>query len=211
MLISLAEMWAFVNPLAAVLALTGGLFYVVVYTVLLKRTTPQNIVIGGAAGAIPPLVGCAAVSGSLSVQAWTLFAIVFLWTPPHFWALALLIREDYARANVPMLPVVAGERETVRQVNIYAWVLVAASLVPVAFGVFGVVYLLAAATLGARLLWHCRRLAHAARTMQGPGPLVKPASAGHAAARGTFLFSMAYLALLFLAAVLDQTALHVRL
>src|SRR5581483_4173136 len=113
-----------VNVLTAFLALVGNLFYVLVYTRWLKRSTPQNIVIGGAAGAVPPLVGWAAATGNLTLPALLLFAIVFFWTPPHFWALALLIKENYAAASVPMLPVVRGERATVRQIVLYSFVLV---------------------------------------------------------------------------------------
>ena len=121
---------SFVNVLTATLALVGNLFYVLVYTRWLKRSTPQNIVIGGAAGAVPPLVGLAAVTGNLTLPALWLFLIVFLWTPPHFWALALLIRRDYEAARIPMLPVVRGERETTRQILLYAVVLVAVTVVP---------------------------------------------------------------------------------
>ena len=123
-----------VNVLTAVLALVGGLFYVVVYTRWLKRSTSQNIVIGGAAGAVPPLVGWAAATGQVGIAALLLFAIVFIWTPPHFWALALLIKDNYANARVPMLPVVRGERETARQIVLYSLVLVAATLLPWALG-----------------------------------------------------------------------------
>ena len=137
-----------VNVLTASLALVGNLFYVLVYTRWLKRSTPQNIVIGGAAGAVPPLVGFAAATGNLTLPALFLFAIVFFWTPPHFWALALLIKRDYAAAKVPMLPVVRGDRETARQVLLYTIVLVALTLVPVLTGTFGALYLAAAAILG---------------------------------------------------------------
>jgi protoheme IX farnesyltransferase len=140
-----------VNVLTAVLALVGNLFYVLVYTRWLKRSTPQNIVIGGAAGAVPPLVGYAAATGDLGLPALWLFLIVFLWTPPHFWALALLIREQYAAAKVPMLPVVRGERETVRQIVLYTVGLVAFTLV--AGLSLGPLYTVAAARLGAALLW----------------------------------------------------------
>ena len=125
-----------VNVLAAVLALIGNLFYVLVYTRWLKRSTPQNIVIGGAAGAVPPLVGWAAATGNLTLPALYLFLIVF-WTPPHFWALALLIKRDYAAAGIPMLPVVRGDRETARQILLYTIVLVALTLVPVVTGTSG--------------------------------------------------------------------------
>ena len=123
-----------VNVLTAALALVGNLFYVIVYTRWLKRTTPQNIVIGGAAGAVPPLVGWAAATGSLGLPALWLFLIVFFWTPPHFWALALLIKENYAAAKIPMLPVVRGDRETARQIVGYSLVLVGVTLVPFALG-----------------------------------------------------------------------------
>src|SRR2546428_10525340 len=132
---------SFVTVLTAVLALVGNLFYVLVYTRWLKRTTPQNIVIGGAAGAVPPLVGWAAATGNLTVPALFLFLIVFFWTPPHFWALALLIKRNYAAAGVPMLPVVRGERETVKQIVIYSIVLVGVTVVPFAWGTLGLVYL----------------------------------------------------------------------
>ena len=179
---------AFVNPLTAHLALVGNLFYVLVYTRLLKRTTPQNIVIGGAAGAVPPLVGWAAATGNLTLPALVLFAIVFLWTPPHFWALALLIKRDYAAAGVPMLPVVRGEEETARQIVLYTVALVAFTLAPVLWGQFGFVYLVAAAALGGGFLglaWLLRR----ERT---------PAHAGL-----LFHYSLLYLALLFVAMALD--------
>src|SRR5204863_4571303 len=130
-----------VNVLAAALALSGLLGYVFVYTLWLKPLTPQNIVIGGAAGAVPPLVGWAAATGGLSLDAVYPFAIVFFWTPPHFWALSLLIKDDYARTGVPMLPVVRGEAETRRQILLYTLVLVAVSLLPVIGGLFGAIYL----------------------------------------------------------------------
>src|SRR5215475_5063553 len=129
-----------VNVLTALLALAGNLFYVFVYTRWLKRSTPQNIVIGGAAGAMPPLVGWAAATGNLTVPALALFLIVFVWTPPHFWALALLIKDNYANARVPMLPVVRGERETARQLVLYSAVLVGGSLLPWAWGSAGLLY-----------------------------------------------------------------------
>jgi heme o synthase len=177
-----------VNVLTAVLALVGNLFYVLVYTRWLKRTTPQNIVIGGAAGAVPPLVGWAAGSGHLALPAFFLFAIVFLWTPPHFWALALLLREHYERADVPMLPVVRGDRETVRQILLYTVGLVAASVVPFAVGSFGAVYLVGAVLLGAAFLVLAARLQHRS-TKRGAALL--------------FHYSLLYLALLFVAAAVD--------
>ena len=177
-----------VNPLTAHLALVGNLFYVLVYTRFLKRSTPQNIVIGGAAGAVPPLVGWAAATGSLTLPALVLFLVVFLWTPPHFWALALLIKRDYAAAGVPMLPVVRGEDETARQIVLYTAALVAFTIAPALWGQFGAVYLAAAAVLGGAFLWLAWRLRRE-RT---------PARAGL-----VFHYSLAYLALLFVAAALD--------
>ncbi|HXM54909.1 MAG TPA: heme o synthase [Candidatus Dormibacteraeota bacterium] len=140
------------NVLAAVLALAGTLIYVFVYTLWLKRWTTQNIVIGGAAGAVPPLVGWAAVTGRLDLTALSLFLVIFFWTPPHFWALAQLIRRDYERANLPMLPVVAGQGPTKRQSLAYAVVTLAVSLVPFFTGAEGAVYLAGAILLGAGLV-----------------------------------------------------------
>jgi heme o synthase len=179
---------SFVNVLTAVLALVGNLFYVLVYTRWLKRSTPQNIVIGGAAGAVPPLVGWAAATGDLTLPALLLFAIVFFWTPPHFWALALLIRRDYEAARIPMLPVVRGERETTRQIVLYSLVLVAVTLLPVAWRTLGVVYLASALALGAWFLLLAWRL------RAEPTP---------ARASGLFHYSLAYLALLFVAMAVD--------
>jgi protoheme IX farnesyltransferase len=182
------------TPLAALLGLSGAVLYVGLYTMLLKRRTPQNIVIGGAAGAIPPLVGWAAVTGGVGAEAVLLFAVVFLWTPPHFWALAMLTREDYERAGVPMLPVVASPRTTTRQILAYTAALVAATLVPVALGMLGPVFLAAALLLGARFVQLALRL------HRDPTP---------AAARATFLFSLAYLALVFAAIGVDLLAQRV--
>jgi heme o synthase len=181
-----------VNVLAAVLALVGNLFYVLVYTRWLKRSTPQNIVIGGAAGAVPPLVGWAAATGNLTLPALYLFLIVFFWTPPHFWALALLIKRDYAAARIPMLPVVRGDRETARQILLYTVALVALTLAPVLTGTFGPLYLVAAVLLGAqflRLAWSLRRELTPRR------------------ASVLFHYSLAYLALLFVAMALDPIVL----
>jgi heme o synthase len=177
-----------VNVLAATLALVGNLFYVLVYTRWLKRSTPQNIVIGGAAGAVPPLVGWAAVTGNLTLPALWLFLIVFFWTPPHFWALALLIRRDYEAARIPMLPVVHGVRETTRQIVLYALVLVAVTAVPFVWGTVGVLYLVAALALGAVFLWLALRLRRDATPRR---------------AAFLFHFSLLYLALLFVAMALD--------
>ena len=150
--VAFVVLWVGANLLAASLALAGALIYVFVYTIWLKRTTPQNIVIGGAAGAMPPLVGWAAATGSLDLTAIALFGVIFFWTPPHFWALAQLIKNDYARANIPMLPVVAGERSAKRQTLVYAALTVAVSLVPFFTGSAGPVYLAGAIVLGIGLV-----------------------------------------------------------
>ncbi len=150
--LAFAVLWAGANLLAASLALAGTLVYVFVYTIWLKRSTPQNIVIGGAAGAMPPLVGWAAATGRLDLTALALFGVVFFWTPPHFWALAQMLKNDYARAHVPMLPVVAGERSAKRQSIVYAVLTVAVSLVPFFTGSAGPVYLAGAIVLGAGLV-----------------------------------------------------------
>ena len=179
---------AFANLLSAALALSGTLIYVFVYTLGLKRTTPQNIVIGGAAGAVPPLVGWAAVTGTVELPAVFLFAIIFVWTLPHFWALALLIKDDYARAGIPMLPVVATLAETKRQILLYTVVLVALSASFAATGAVGWIYLAGALALGAGFMIRAIRLAR---------------SDGIDGARGLYLFSLAYLALLFGAVMAD--------
>ncbi len=179
---------AFANLLAAALALSGGVYYVLVYTVWLKRTTPQNIVIGGAAGAIPALAGWAAASGHLAAGAGYLFAIVLFWTPPHFWALSLLLQRHYAAAGVPMLPVVRGVRTTAGQVLAYSIVLFGITLVPGLLGTFGATYIAAAAVLG---LAFC---VMAARLWRRP----TPANAGL-----VFHYSLLYLALLFAAVAVD--------
>jgi protoheme IX farnesyltransferase len=178
------------NVLAATLALGGFYTYVFVYTRWLKRSTPQNIVIGGAAGAFPPLVGWAAVTGRIDLVAVYLFLIVFYWTPPHFWALALLKQRDYGRAGVPMAPLIWGERETMRNMLWYTLVLLALTVLPVAFGAFGVPYLLAAALLGGWLLAGVLRVMRA-------NDFVKPAWS-------VYKFSLLYLALLFAAMVVDR-------
>jgi protoheme IX farnesyltransferase len=178
-----------VNAPTALLALAGNLFYVLVYTRWLKRSTAQNIVIGGAAGAVPPLVGYAGASGHLGWAALVMFAIVFVWTPPHFWALALMLKEHYARAGVPMLPVTRGERETARQIIRYTVLLVAVTLAPVALGTFGLAYAIAAVALGGAFLW----LAVELRRTLARGAAVR-----------LFHFSLLYLALLFVAMALDS-------
>ena len=178
-----------VNVLSAVLALAGLLGYVLVYTVWLKPLTPQNIVIGGAAGAMPPLVGWAAATGSLTLNSLYPFAIVFLWTPPHFWALSLLIKDDYARTGVPMLPVVKGDAVTRRRILAYSIVLTAFTVLPWATGLFGVAYLMTALALGGVFVALAVRLA------------LRPT---RAAALRLYLSSLAYLALLFSAMALDR-------
>jgi protoheme IX farnesyltransferase len=178
-----------VNPLAASLSLAGLLGYVVVYTLWLKRSTPQNIVIGGAAGAVPPLVAWAAVTGGLSGTAFYLFAIVFFWTPPHFWSLSLLMKDEYAKVGVPMLPVVRGERETRRQILLYTILLYAVTQLPFCAGGFNVEYLITSMTLGAAFIYCAVRLLR---------------SADRRWALRTYLFSLAYLALLFLSMPLDR-------
>jgi protoheme IX farnesyltransferase len=183
---------SFANVLAALLAVAGNLFYVVVYTHWLKRSTPQNIVIGGAAGAVPPLVGWAAATGNLTLPALFLFLIVFFWTPPHFWALALLIRRDYEAAGIPMLPVVKGEGETARSIVRYTFVLVVISLLPVFWSTVGWVYLGTALVLGGAFIG----LALLLRRERTP-----------AHARRLFTFSLAYLALLFVAMAIDPLVL----
>ena len=183
----------FTNVLTAALALAGFYFYVFVYTRWLKRTTPQNIVIGGAAGAFPPLVGWAAMTGAIDLTAVYLFLIVFYWTPPHFWALALLKQVDYGKAGIPMAPLVWGERETMRQMLWYNIILIALTLLPVAFGAFGVLYLAAALVLGLILLGGVVRVVLAAEWT--------------APAWWVYKFSLLYLALLFLAMVIDRKVL----
>ncbi len=172
-----------VNPLAAALSLSGLLGYVCVYTLWLKRTTPQNIVIGGAAGAVPPLVAWAAVTGSLSGMAFYMFAIVFFWTPPHFWALSLLMKDEYAKAGIPMLPVVRGEEETRRQILLYTVLLYAVTQLPFCAGGLGVAYLVPSMLLGAGFIYFSTRL-YRSRERRW--------------ALKTYLFSLGYLALLFL-------------
>jgi protoheme IX farnesyltransferase len=183
----------FTNVLTAALALAGFYFYVFVYTQWLKRTTPQNIVIGGAAGAFPPLVGWAAMTGTIDLTAVYLFLIVFYWTPPHFWALALLKQRDYARAGVPMAPLVWGERATMHQMMWYNVILIALTLLPATFGAFGVIYLVSALVLGTILLAGVIRVSTSA-------DWTKPAW-------WVYKFSLLYLALLFIAMVIDRKVL----
>ncbi|HLY50254.1 MAG TPA: heme o synthase [Solirubrobacteraceae bacterium] len=186
--LSFVLMWTCLNLLAASLSLAGFLGYVGVYTIWLKRRTPQNIVIGGAAGAVPPLVGWAATRGSISWTAVYLFAIVFYWTPPHFWALSLLMKDEYARVSVPMMPVARGERETRRQILLYTLLLYAISQLPFCAGAFGGTYLIGSMVLGLAFLGGAWRLYR---------------RADRRAALQLYLFSLAYLALLFGAMVAD--------
>jgi heme o synthase len=181
------------NGLAAGLALSGTLWYVLVYTLWLKRRSTQNIVIGGLAGSFPPLVGWAAAAGSVSPTALVLAGIIFLWTPPHFWALATLLRDDYERADVPMLPVVASPDDTARSVFVYAGATAVASLLPILWGGLGAVYLVATVLLSGNLL----RLA--VRFRREPG---RPG------ARALFAYSLVYLAALFAAVVLDRIVIR---
>ena len=180
-----------VNVLAAALCLSGFFGYVVVYTLWLKRTTPQNIVIGGAAGAVPPLVAWAATTGSLSGMAFYLFAIVFFWTPPHFWALSILMKDEYAAARVPMLPVVAGEDETRRQIMLYTVLLYAVTQLPFCAGGLGVAYLIPSMLLGAVFIGFSYMLL---RTKERRWAL------------RTYLFSLLYLALLFVSMAISAHA-----
>ncbi|GGC32493.1 protoheme IX farnesyltransferase [Siccirubricoccus deserti] len=185
---------------AGVLALSIA-FYVVVYTVWLKRRTSQNIVIGGAAGAFPPVIGWAAVTGNVTLEPLLLFAIIFFWTPPHFWALSLYAHADYAKAGVPMLPVTHGARETRRQVLLYTILLVPLTLLPWAFGFSGLPYAGAAAVLGAGFLYHAVRVWRDRQDESGRS------LTNDAPARKAFRYSLGYLALLFLALVVDKLLL----
>jgi protoheme IX farnesyltransferase len=187
--LSFGLLYRFVNPLAAWLSLGGNLYYVLVYTLWLKRTTPLNIVIGGAAGAVPPLVGWAAVAHGVGAPALGLFALIFLWTPPHFWALALGASADYERANVPMLPNVHGARRTKIEIFAYTLVLVAVSLALTPLGIMGLWYFVPAAILGAIFIWDAWKVLR--------GPTVP-------FARMLFKYSLVYLALMCAAMVLDR-------
>jgi protoheme IX farnesyltransferase len=187
---SFAVLASFANLFSALLALCGLGFYVVIYTLWLKRSTPYNIVIGGAAGAIPPLVGWAAVTGSLDLSALMLFGIIFVWTPPHFWALAMMIREDYRKAGVPMLPVLVGDEQTTRQIFWYTLALIPVTLALYPLGTMGLVYLVAASGLGLWFLWGALRL------LRRPGDRKE--------ARSLFKLSIYYLMLLFVAMGIDS-------
>ncbi len=188
-IVSFAILYAYVNPLAAWLSLAGNVYYVVVYTLWLKRTTTLNIVIGGAAGAVPPLVGWAAVTHTVGAPALGLFALIFLWTPPHFWALALMANTDYHKANVPMLPNVRGVARTKKEIFVYSIVLVAMSLALTPLHVLGLWYFVPAAILGGVFLWDAWKM------LVGP---TKPL------ARVLFKYSLLYLALMCVAMVADR-------
>jgi protoheme IX farnesyltransferase len=179
--VAFAVLWAGANLLAASLALAGTLIYVFVYTVWLKRYTPQNIVIGGAAGAVPPLVGWAAATGHLDATALALFGVIFFWTPPHFWALAQMIKADYARAKIPMLPVVGGDRSAKRQSIVYAVLTAAVSVIPFFTGSAGAIYLAGAVVLGVGLV----------------GITVLDLNSGRRWTRRVFTYSISYMTLLF--------------
>jgi heme o synthase len=190
---SVVSLGLLVNVLAAALLAFTIFFYVVIYTMWLKRSTPQNIVIGGAAGALPPMIGWAAATGSLAIEPILLFLIIFFWTPPHFWALSLYRAEDYARAGVPMLPVVAGDRETRRWILIYALVLAPLGVAPWALGYAGPIYGVAALTTGAAMVALALR--------------VWRERVGHAASKQLFAFSILYLFLLFAVLLVDRMSL----
>jgi protoheme IX farnesyltransferase len=189
--VAFAILAVFVNMAAALLAFAGLFYYVVIYTIWLKRTSMNNIVIGGGAGAFPPLVGWAAVTGTISPAALILWVIIFYWTPPHFWALALIRQKDYARAGVPMLPVVVGDDETKRQILLYSIMMLALSVLPTPFGILGVPYLIAALALGAIFIYYALQLMRSTAT---------------SAAWGLYKYSLLYLALLFAAMVADRVA-----
>ena len=182
--------WHFVNPLSAWLALSGLLFYVFIYTIWLKRTSPQNIVIGGAAGAFPPVVGWAAMTNSVDLGALYLFAIVFFWTPPHFWALALNKQRDYGEAGIPMMPNIYGVPETKRQMMLYTLMLIPLTLMPTVVGISGLLYGAAALLLGARFLHFCWIILRE----EGVSPTTWK----------LYKYSLSYLALLFIAMAADR-------
>lgn len=190
-LISVILMGFAVNWAAAALLVFANSFYVFVYTVWLKRRTPQNIVIGGAAGAMPPVIGWAAVTGTIGLESVALFLIIFMWTPPHFWALSLYRADDYAKAGVPMLPVVAGKAETRRQILIYTVLLVPISLTPLVVGTAGAAYGITAAVMGGGLLWLAIQVLR---------------EQGDRAARRMFHFSILYLFMLFLMLIVERVS-----
>jgi protoheme IX farnesyltransferase len=194
-LLSFAVIAAASNLLAALLSWAGIAFYVIVYTVWLKRSTWQNIVIGGAAGAIPPLVGWAAVTGELNFLAWLLFTLIFMWTPVHFWALALMIKEDYRAVGIPMAPLVIGERATVLQMVMYALLTMVLTVIPFVMSEFSVLYFGAALALNLVLAWRVLRLFRV---------VSRGEKIDRAAALPLYKYSMTYLALLFLTMALDR-------
>ena len=187
---AMAILVTWVNPLSAALTVGATVFYALVYTKGLKRTSPQNIVIGGAAGAIPPMVGWVAVTGHLGLPALYMFAIVFFWTPPHFWALSLLLKDDYARAGVPMLPVVAGVEKTKKSIFLYTILVAALTMMFSASGSVGWIYLGSSLILGIGFIWYSWRLMRRPE-IEGAKPL--------------YLYSLLYLALLFAAIIVDST------
>ena len=188
--ISMIILWFFVNPLTAVLTFCSLIGYAVVYTVFLKRATPQNIVIGGAAGAAPPVLGWTAVTGEVTSAALLLFLIIFVWTPPHFWALAIARKDDYAKADIPMLPVTHGEAYTRINILLYTILLVVITIIPYLIGMSGLIYLAAAAVLGGRYLWYSIQM------WRGPDDPELPMR--------SFKYSITYLGLLFSALLLDH-------
>lgn len=194
-LLSFVVIWATSNLLAALLSWAGIAFYVLIYTMWLKRSTWQNIVIGGAAGSIPPLVGWAAVTGELSVLAWILFGVIFMWTPVHFWALALMVKNQYASVNVPMAPSVIGERATVMQMVMYTFLTIFLTILPFFLHEFSFVYFVAVLLLNLVLavrMWNIYKLARAGETID------------RVTALPMYKYSMSYLALLFLVMSLDR-------
>ncbi|NJK58086.1 MAG: protoheme IX farnesyltransferase [Pleurocapsa sp. SU_5_0] len=196
--LSFSLLTIFANLLAALLALSGIVFYMLIYTHWLKRHTIQNIVIGGAAGSIPPLVGWAAVTGDLSLTPWLLFAIIFLWTPPHFWALALMIKEDYAEVDIPMLPVVEGEEATVKQIWVYSLLVVPCSLLLIyPFGNLGIIYGAIAFYLGSKFLYKAWEL--------------KQDPTSNQLAKGMFKYSIFYMMLLSVGMIVDTLPITQRM
>ncbi len=193
--VSFVIIWAVSNVLAALLSWAGIAFYVIIYTIWLKRSTWHNIVIGGAAGAIPPLVGWAAVTGELSLLAWCLFGLVFMWTPVHFWALALMIKEDYRNVGVPMAPIVIGDRATVMQMVMYAVLTVALTIMPFVMSEMSVLYVIAALALNLVLALRLYRLYQVVAAGQ---------RVDRKAALPLYLYSMSYLALIFVAMAVDR-------
>jgi len=189
---SVALLTVLVNPLTALLAFIGSMYYIIIYTMILKRNTVVNILIGGGAGAFPVLVGWAAVTNSITFEALLLFAIIFYWTPPHSWALALVVNTDYAKANVPMMPVAKGESVTRVQILLYSLQLVLITLLPFVFGTLGAIYVTLAVILGIGMLWWSIKLLQ---------------EASKAVARSTYKYSTAYLAFLFLAMIADRLIL----